>query len=49
MGVLDRRAVLDIMHGRNRMTLDLRILTMPGRSKVGFPSTRQTFLGGGRG
>ena len=35
-GVLDRRDVLDIMHGRSRMTIDPRIPTMPGRSMSGF-------------
>ena len=30
-GVLDRRDVLDIMHGRSRMTIDPRIPGMPGR------------------
>ena len=35
-GVLDRRDVLDIMHGRSRMTIDPRIPAMPGRSMSGF-------------
>ena len=35
-GVLDRRDVLDIMHGRSRMTIDPRIPTMPGQSTSGF-------------
>ena len=36
-GVLDRRAVLDLMHGRSRMTIDPRTPTsMPGRSMLGF-------------
>ena len=34
--VLDRREVLDLMHGRSRMTIDSRIPTMPGRSMSGF-------------
>ena len=32
-GVVDRRDVLDLMHGRSRMTVDPR---MPGRSMSGF-------------
>ena len=35
-GVLDRRNVFDLMHGRSRMTVDPRIPTMPGRSMLGF-------------
>ena len=35
-GVLDRRDVLDLMEGRSRMTINPRILTMPGRSMSGF-------------
>ena len=35
-GVLDRRYVLDLMHGRSRMAIDPRIPTMPGRSISGF-------------
>ena len=35
-GVLDRRDVLDLMHGRSRVTVDLRIPTMPVRSISGF-------------
>ena len=35
-GILDRRDVLDVMHGRNRMTIDPRIPTMPGRSMSDF-------------
>ena len=35
-GVLDRRDVLDLMHGRSRMTIDPRIPTRPGRSMSGF-------------
>ena len=31
-GVLDRRYVLDLMHGRSGMTIVPRIPTMPGRS-----------------
>ena len=29
--------VLDVMHGHSPMTMDPRILTMPGRSTSGFP------------
>ena len=32
--------VLDIMHGRSRMTIDLRIPTMPERSTSGFHPPR---------
>ena len=32
LGVLDRRDVLDHRHGRSRMTIDPRFLTMPGQS-----------------
>ena len=35
-GVLDRRHVLDLMHGRSRMTIDPRIPKMPGRSMSGL-------------
>ena len=35
-GVLDRRDVLVLMHGRSRMTIDPRIPKMPGRSTSGF-------------
>ena len=35
-GVLDRRDVLDIMHGRTRNTINPRIPAMPGRSMSGF-------------
>ena len=35
-GVLDRRYVLNLMHGRSRMIIDPRIPTMPGRSMSGF-------------
>ena len=38
-GVLDKRDVFDLMHGRSinsRMTIDPRIPTMPGRSTSGF-------------
>ena len=35
-GVLDRRDVLDLMHGRSRMIIDLRIPTIPGRGMSGF-------------
>ena len=35
-GVLDRRHVLDIMHGRSRKTIDPRIPTLPGRGTSGF-------------
>ena len=35
-GVLDRRDVLDLMHGPSRMAIDPRILTLPGRSMSGF-------------
>ena len=35
-GVLNRRDVFDPMHGRSRMTIDPRILTMPERSMSGF-------------
>ena len=41
MCVLDRRDLLDLMHGRSRMAIDFRIPTMPGRSMSG--------LGGGEG
>ena len=34
--VLDRRDVLDLMRGRSRITIDPRILAMPGRSTSGF-------------
>ena len=34
-GVLDRRDVLDIIHGRSRINRDPRIPTMPGRSMSG--------------
>ena len=34
--VLDRRGVIDIMHGRSRMTINPRILTLPGRSTLVF-------------
>ena len=34
--VLDTGDVLDLMHGRSRMTLDPRIPTTPGRSMSGF-------------
>ena len=34
-GALDRRDVLDIMHGRSRIAIDPRIPTMPGRSMPG--------------
>ena len=44
-GVVDRRDVLDIMHGRSRMTIDPRIHTMPERSMLsGFSPTMQTLL-----
>ena len=35
-GVLDRKDVLDLMHGRSRITVDPRIPTMPRRSMSGF-------------
>ena len=35
-GVLDRRYVRDLMHGRSRKIIDLRIPTTPGRSVSGF-------------
>ena len=35
-GVLDRRDVLDLMHGRGRMATDPCIPTMSGRSMSGF-------------
>ena len=35
-GVLDSRDILDLMHGRSRMTLDPHILAMQGRSLSGF-------------
>ena len=35
-GVLERRHVLDLMHGRSRMSIDPRIPTMPGRRMPGF-------------
>ena len=35
VGVLDRRYVFELMHGRSRMTIDPRILTMPERSMSG--------------
>ena len=35
-GVLDRRDVLDFMHGRSRVAVDPRIPTMPGRGVSGF-------------
>ena len=35
-GVLDRRDVLGLMHGRSRMTIDPRTPTMLGRSTSGF-------------
>ena len=31
-----------VVHGRSRMAIDPRVPTMPGRSTVGFPPTRQT-------
>ena len=34
--VLDRRDVLDLMHGRSHMTIDPRIPTVPARSMSGF-------------
>ena len=43
-GVLDRRDVLDLMHGRSRMTIEPRIPTMPGRGMSGFHRPRQTLL-----
>ena len=43
-GVLDRRDVLDRMHGRSRMTVDPRIPTNTGAEHVGFSPTRQTLL-----
>ena len=47
-GVLDRRDVLDIMHGRSRMAIDPRIPTIPGRSMSGFHRPgRQTLLAQG--
>ena len=33
-----------VMHGRGGMTIDPRILTMPGRQPVGFSRTRDTLL-----
>ena len=36
--------VLIVMHGRSHVTSDPRIPTMPGRSNVGLPPTRQTSL-----
>ena len=35
-GVLERRYVIDLMHGRSRMTVDPRIPTIPRRSMSGF-------------
>ena len=35
-GVLERRDMLDLMHGRSRMTIDARNPTIPGRSMSGF-------------
>ena len=32
----ERGGVLIFLHGRSRMTIDPRVLTMPGRSKSGF-------------
>ena len=34
--MLVRRDVLDLMHGRSRMTIDLRTPAMPGRGMSGF-------------
>ena len=34
--MLDRRGVLDLMHGRSRVTIGSRTPTMPGRSMSGF-------------
>ena len=34
----------DVMHGHIRMTIDIRIPTMPGTEHVGFSPTRQTLL-----
>ena len=39
-GVLDRRDILDLMHGRGRIAVNSRIPTMPGRSM----STGQTLV-----
>ena len=41
---LDRRGVLDLMHGRSRMTIDPRIPTMPGRSMSGFHRPGRHYL-----
>ena len=42
---VDRRYLLDLMHGRSRMTIDPRIPSVPGRSMyVGFSPTRQILL-----
>ena len=38
--VLDRRDVLDLMHGRSRMAIGPRIPTMPRRGMSGFSPTR---------
>ena len=46
-GVLDRRDVLDLMHGRYRMTIDPRNPTMPGRSMSGFHRPGEEGEGGG--
>ena len=35
-GVIDRRDALDLMHGRSRMTIGPRILTIPGRNMSGI-------------
>ena len=43
-GVLDRRGVLDPMHGRSRMTIDPRVPTNAGTELVGNPPTRKTLL-----
>ena len=42
----DRRGggVLDIIHGRSGVTIDLRIPTLPGRSMSGFRRPGRTFL-----
>ena len=45
--VFDRNYVLDLMHGRSRMTIDPRNPTMPGRSMSGFHRPGRSAEGGG--
>ena len=44
-GESGRGGILDVMHGRSRMTMDHRVPTMPGQSTSGFHRSGKTLAG----